>query len=133
MTNKASPKSVCRSPCTRTPETCKLLHPHKGGHQKTGRHHGRTKSGREIFHGPPGSYGLHGHGVIPDNEFEQDWYKKHPDDYKREKAGEYGPHIKEGRKDYHWVGERLVELVHGSKGDSMGMLKMAHEPTCSSY
>lgn len=105
----------------------------KGGHQKTGRHHGRTKSGREIFHGPPGSYGLHGHGVIPDNEFEQDWYKKHPDDYKREKAGEYGPHIKEGRKDYHWVGERLVELVHGNKGDSMGMLMMAHEPTCSSY
>lgn len=33
------------------------------------RHHSRTKSGREIFHGPPGSYGLHGHGKIGNDEF----------------------------------------------------------------
>jgi hypothetical protein len=85
----------------------------KGG-QTSGRHHGRTKSGREIFHGPPGSYGLHGHGVIPDDDFEKSWYAKHPEDFKKEKAGEYGPHIRENRKDYHWVGDDLVKLVHSS-------------------
>jgi hypothetical protein len=91
----------------------------------TGRHHGRTKSGREIFHGPPGSYGLHGHGVIPKDEFEKQWYAKHPEDLRREQAGEYGPHIRVDRKDYHWVGDDLVKLVHSasSQGNGMGKLR----------
>ncbi|XP_014560437.1 hypothetical protein COCVIDRAFT_23342 [Bipolaris victoriae FI3] len=89
-----------------------------GFHQKpSGRHHGRTKSGREIFHGPPGSYGMHGHGKISTDEFEQKWYEKHPDDLKREKAGEYGPHIQENRKDYHWGADNLEKLVHTRSQD----------------
>ncbi|KAF2473188.1 uncharacterized protein BDR25DRAFT_282499 [Lindgomyces ingoldianus] len=92
----------------------------KGG-QPSGRHHSRTKSGREIFHGPPGSYGMHGHGVIPNNEFEQKWYERHPEDLKREKQGEYGPHIQENRKDYHWVGDDLVKLVRSSANMGIGM------------
>ncbi|KAF2019681.1 hypothetical protein BU24DRAFT_419303 [Aaosphaeria arxii CBS 175.79] len=91
------------------------------------RHHGRTKSGREIFHGPPGSYGLHGHGVGPKNEFDKQWYAKHPEDAKREKAGEYGPHVQVNRKDYHWMGDDLVKLVHssGAKGVGMGTSREA--------
>jgi hypothetical protein len=74
-----------------------------GFHNKAGgRHHGRTKSGREIFHGPPGSYGMHGHGKISQDDFEKKWYERHPEDLKREKAGEYGPHVQE-----------LEQLVHG--------------------
>ena len=94
-----------------------------GFNQKsTGRHHGRTKSGREIFHGPPGSYGMHGHGKISTDDFEQKWYEKHPDDLKREKAGEYGPHIQENRKDYHWRADNLEKLVHNRSQDiGMGM------------
>ncbi|KAF1947928.1 hypothetical protein EJ02DRAFT_507716 [Clathrospora elynae] len=100
-----------------------------GFHQKpSGRHHGRTKSGREIFHGPPGSYGMHGHGVISKDDFEQKWYERHPEDLKREKAGEYGPHIQENRKDYHWRADNLEKLVHtrsqdigmGTKRDAVG-------------
>lgn len=103
---------------------------HNKGGLPSGRHHGRTKSGREIFHGPPGSYGLHGHGIIPKTEFEQKWYEKHPEDMAREKAGEYGPHIQVNRKDYHWVGDDLTKLVHSSssKGAGMGMLLVAIEP-----
>jgi hypothetical protein len=94
-----------------------------GFHNKTsGRHHGRTKSGREIFHGPPGSYGMHGHGKISQDDFEKKWYEKHPDDFQREKAGEYGPHIQENRKDYHWRSENLEQLVHGPGGIGLGML-----------
>jgi hypothetical protein len=94
-----------------------------GFHHKSGsRNHGRTKSGREIFHGPPGSYGMHGHGKISSDEFEKKWYEKHPDDLKREKAGEYGPHIQENRKDYHWRADDLGKLVHGPPRDiGMGM------------
>jgi hypothetical protein len=89
-----------------------------GFHNKPGgRHHGRTKSGREIFHGPPGSYGMHGHGKISNDDFEKKWYEKHPDDLKREKAGEYGPHIQENRKDYHWRADDLGKLVHGAPKD----------------
>lgn len=99
-----------------------------GFHNKTGgRHHGRTKSGREIFHGPPGSYGMHGHGRISQDDFEQKWYEKHPEDLKREKAGEYGPHIQENRKDYHWRADNLEQLVHkaGSQGVGLGTSREA--------
>lgn len=94
-----------------------------GFHNKpSGRHHGRTKSGREIFHGPPGSYGMHGHGKISNDEFEKKWYEKHPDDLKREKAGEYGPHIQENRKDYHWRADDLNKVVHGPTDIGFGTL-----------
>ena len=97
------------------------------GSQTSVRHHGRTKSGREIFQGPPGSYGMHGHGVGPRNEFEKTWYEKHPDDFAREKQGEYGRAVPENRKDYHWVGDDLSKLVHesASRGIGMGTLLMA--------
>ncbi|KAF3032212.1 hypothetical protein E8E12_002102 [Didymella heteroderae] len=92
-----------------------------GFHNKpSGRHHGRTKSGREIFHGPPGSYGMHGHGKISNDEFEKKWYEKHPNDLKREKAGEYGPHIQENRKDYHWRADDLNKVVHGPSDIGFG-------------
>jgi hypothetical protein len=97
-----------------------------GFHQKQGaRHHGRTKSGREIFHGPPGSYGMHGHGKISNHDFEQKWYERHPEDLQREKAGEYGPHIQENRKDYHWRADNLEKLVHTRSQDiGVGMLNL---------
>ena len=96
-----------------------------GFHQKAGgRHHGRTKSGREIFHGPPDSYGMHGHGKISTDDFEQKWYEKHPEDLKREKAGEYGPHIQENRKDYHWRADNLEKLVH-TRSQDVGMGKLS--------
>ncbi|KAH3994639.1 hypothetical protein HBI56_159450 [Parastagonospora nodorum] len=93
-----------------------------GFHNKAGgRHHGRTKSGREIFHGPPGSYGMHGHGKISQDDFEKKWYERHPEDLKREKAGEYGPHIQENRKDYHWRADNLDQLVHGAGTQGIGL------------
>ncbi|KAF2813928.1 uncharacterized protein BDZ99DRAFT_410128 [Mytilinidion resinicola] len=91
------------------------------GGQPASRHHSRTKSGREIFHGPPGSYGLHGHGIINSNDFERTWYEKHPEDFAKEKQGEYGRAVPETRKDYHWVGDDLAKLVHQSASRGIGM------------
>lgn len=85
------------------------------------RHHSRTKSGREVFHGPPGSYGLHGHGVKPQDDFEKQWYAKHPEDAAREAQGEYGPAIQHNRKEWALSSEELNKLVQSSATHGVGM------------
>ena len=86
----------------------------QSGRQTPLRHHTRTKSGRDVFIGPPGSYGLHGHGVNMSDPFEKDWYQKHPDDMKKEVQGEYGPAISETRKEWALTSDELNKLVHTS-------------------
>ena len=91
-----------------------------GGIAGAGRAHARTKS-REAFHAPPGSYGLHGHGIISEDALEKKWYEKHPEDLAREKQGEYGPAVSEARKDYHWMKDDLAKLVHETASKGLGM------------
>ncbi|KAJ6141264.1 hypothetical protein N7470_010160 [Penicillium chermesinum] len=55
------------------------------GSQRQGRNHNRTRSGRDSSL-PPGSYGLHGHGVQHADKFEKAWYEKHPDEYIKEEG-----------------------------------------------
>jgi len=87
----------------------------QSGRQTPLRHHTRTKSGRDVFNGPPGSYGLHGHGVNMSDPFEKDWYQKHPDDMEKEAQGEYGPAISETRKEWALTSNELNKLVHTSE------------------
>jgi hypothetical protein len=91
-----------------------------GGGVPSKRHHERTKSGREVFTGPPGSYGLHGHGVNARDPFEKAWYDKHPDVMAREVKGEYGPAISDNRKEWALSSEELNRLVHAKAMASMG-------------
>ena len=97
---------------------------HNDGMQRA-RHHGRTRSGREVFSGPPGSYGLHGHGVPPQNvdKFEKAWYDKHPDALLREEQGQYSPGIN-GRGEFVLSSEDLNKIVRdtASRGSGYGML-----------
>ena len=93
--------------------------PNKGS--PAARHHSRTKSGREIFRGPPGSYGMHGHGSVSTDPLEKAWYHKHPDVLAREVKGEYGPAIQENRKEYMLSSEELNKLVHQSGSNGIGM------------
>lgn len=90
-----------------------------GGSQRTGRNHQRTRSGRENSL-PPGSYGLHGHGVHSNDKFEKAWYEKHPDELKREE-GEYGSGLGH-RPDWALSSEDLNKLVRNSaaKGSGLG-------------
>lgn len=46
------------------------------GSDSPGRHHHRKHSSRSL---PPGSYGLHGHGVHPQDKLEKAYYQKHPE------------------------------------------------------
>ncbi|MCJ1464624.1 hypothetical protein MMC07_003237 [Pseudocyphellaria aurata] len=95
---------------------------HNDGTQKPGRHHGRTRSGREIFRGPPGSYGLHGHGVPHNDQFEKAWYEKHPDALLREEHGQYGPGISGSRGEWALSSEDLNKIVRdtASRGSGLG-------------
>ena len=83
---------------------------HNSGSAKPGRHHRRTPSGREIL--PPGSYGLHGHGIQNTDQFERDWYAKHPEALDREEHGEYGPGIGGGRGEWAMSSDDLNKLVY---------------------
>lgn len=105
------------SPFTQTP----IVGPGSDGTQK-GRHHGRTRSGREIFR-PPGSYGLHGHGVPHSDQFEKAWYDKHPDALVREENGQYGPGIGGSRGEWALSSEDLNKIVRdtASRGSGFGM------------
>lgn len=110
------------SPALFVPGTGTGLTPHNGSQASLGRHHTRTKSGRDVFIGPPGSYGLHGHGVNTTDPFEKDWYSKHPSEMKREEQGEYGPAIVDHRKEWALSSDQLNKLVHGNDHPGMGEL-----------
>ena len=94
--------------------------PTGGLYAERSRHHGRTRSGREIFHGPPGSYGLHGHGLNPTDKFEKAWYEKHPEALAQE--GQYSPALSNIRGDYVLSSEDLNKLVQGTakRGSGFG-------------
>ena len=99
-----------------------------GNQPGEGRNHHRKRSSRHDF-GPPGSYGLHGHGLNsfhgitePKDQFERDWYQKHPEEYKREQGRVYDP----GHPSHEWAlsSDDLNKLVHQSSNRGLGMGKV---------
>lgn len=106
---------------------------HNSGIQKPPKHHRRTPSGREIL--PPGSYGMHGHGVPSSDHFEKSWYEKHPEALEREEHGQYGPGIGGGRGEWALSSDDLNKLVRETSsttiflpsfGNSASMLPNFH-------
>lgn len=102
--------------------------PHAGGeahphlHHKK-RHHHRTKSGREIAL-PPGSYGLHGHGVHTHDKFDKDWYAKHPEQFVHEETQGHGHYSSTGSGRGEWAlsSDDLNKIVRqtASRGAGFG-------------
>ncbi|GAB0136524.1 hypothetical protein EsDP_00004823 [Epichloe bromicola] len=74
------------------------------GHEASKRHHTRKHSARSL---PPGSYGLHGHGVAPQDRFEKAYYEKHPEVLHRE---QHTPHH-DRQNDYAMSSSDLNKLV----------------------
>lgn len=90
----------------------------QGPQQRTGRNHTRSRSGRDSSL-PPGSYGLHGHGVQHTDKFEKAWYEKHPDEYVKEE-GQYGAGVTP-RPDWALSSDDLNKIVRGSASGGSGM------------
>lgn len=96
------------------------------------RNHHRKRSSRHEF-GPPGSYGLHGHGLNsfhgidqPKDQFAKDWYQKHPEEYKKEQGRIYDP----GHPSHDWAlsSDDLNKLVHKSSSKGLGMGEFRLKP-----
>ncbi|EXJ56915.1 hypothetical protein A1O7_07259 [Cladophialophora yegresii CBS 114405] len=85
--------------------------------------HSRARTSREIFT-PPGSYGLHGHGVAPQDRFEKDWYSKHPDAAQLEETHGHGVYesIGSGRGAFALSSDDLNKIVRAtaSRGSGFG-------------
>ena len=73
------------------------------------------------FHGPPGSYGLHGHGVAPHDKFERAWYQRHPEELAKEEEGAHHPAAHDERPESALTSEELNRLVHGTGRNAIGM------------
>lgn len=80
------------------------------------RHHSRKSSSRGNL--PPGSYGLHGHGVIPQDKLEKAYYEKHPDLLKKEIT----PHHHDRPNDFSMSKEDLNKIVRetANRGSGLG-------------
>ncbi|KAJ5095457.1 hypothetical protein NUU61_004813 [Penicillium alfredii] len=89
------------------------------GSQRPGRNHNRTRSARDSSL-PPGSYGLHGHGVQHTDQFEKAWYEKHPDEYAKEE-GQYGPGVGTPRPDWALSSDDLNKIVRTSAASGSGI------------
>ncbi|KAL8718979.1 MAG: hypothetical protein Q9225_003952 [Loekoesia sp. 1 TL-2023] len=86
------------------------------------RNSGRRSSA--LFHGPPGSYGMHGHGSVPADQFEKAWYDKHPEALEREEHGQYGPAIGT-RPEWALSSEELNKIVRDSASRGAGFGRFA--------
>lgn len=102
---------------------------HNAGIAKPGRHHRRTPSGREQL--PPGSYGMHGHGMQSTDQFERAWYEKHPDALQKEEHGEYGPGIGGGRNEWALSSDDLNKLVRETASKATIILLSIINMACS--
>lgn len=77
------------------------------------RHHHRKTSSRG---GPPGSYGLHGHGVLPHDKFEKEYYEKNPHVYDRENRAP----LHDRQNDYAMSSNDLNQLVRDTPSRAAG-------------
>ena len=85
------------------------------GSEEYKKHHHRKHSSRG---GPPGSYGLRGHGVAPQDKLDRAYYEKHPELLERE---HYTP-IHDRQNDLAMSSNDLNKLVRetASQGSGMG-------------
>ncbi|TRX95601.1 hypothetical protein FHL15_003559 [Xylaria flabelliformis] len=96
---------------------------------KSGRHHTRRTSSRGGFTSdlPPGSYGLHGHGVESTDKLEKAYYEKHPDVYQKE----HYHHLHDRVRDYSMSSENLNKIVRdtASRGAGFGTSEYIGTPS----
>lgn len=81
-----------------------------------GKNHARRTSARGNL--PPGSYGLHGHGVVSQDKLDKAYYGKHPDLLKKEHV----PHHYDRPNDFSMSSEDLNKIVRDTitRGSGIG-------------
>lgn len=79
---------------------------------------GRKPRSAQGFHNPPGSYGLHGHGMAAQDRFEKAWYQRHPDELAKEEVVTHSPASALQRPSWAMSSDELNKLVHESGKNS---------------
>lgn len=92
-----------------------------------GKHHTRKTSSRGIL--PPGSYGLHGHGVVPQDKLEKAYFEKHPDLLKKE----HTPHHYDRPTDFSMSSEDLNKIVRETASRGAGVASKNYVGTPSDH
>lgn len=88
------------------------------------KHHHRKHSSRC---GPPGSYGLHGHNITPQDRLDKDYYERHPEVLERE----HQTPLHDRQNDYAMSSKDLNKLVRETarRGSGLGRSSIACSPT----
>lgn len=88
------------------------------------KHHKRKSSSRNL---PPGSYGLHGHNVAPQDKLEKEYYQKHPELLKLE----HHTYQHDRATDFSMSREQLNKMVRDSElhGHGVGKYKPGTSPS----
>ncbi|KAG6361591.1 hypothetical protein INS49_009818 [Diaporthe citri] len=84
--------------------------------------HKRKVSSRGV---PPGSYGLHGHNVAPQDKLEKEYYNKHPELLKLE----HHPYQADRPTDFALSSEQLNKLVRETESTGQGVGEQAPTST----
>ncbi|KAL4729280.1 hypothetical protein ACLX1H_003694 [Fusarium chlamydosporum] len=92
------------------------------GSEEFKKHHHRKHSSRG---GPPGSYGLHGHGVAPQDKLEKEYYEKHPEVLKRE----HQTPLHDRQNDFAMSKDDLNKLVRDTRSRGAGMGTSGYQST----
>ena len=80
---------------------------------------GRRRSAHG-FHGPPGSYGMHGHGHLPHDKFEKAWYERHPEELAKEEVHLHHSAAHDEKPTWAMSSDELNKLVHETARSSSG-------------
>ncbi|KAF4455541.1 hypothetical protein F53441_2149 [Fusarium austroafricanum] len=92
------------------------------GSEEFKKHHHRKHSSRG---GPPGSYGLHGHGVAPQDKLEKEYYEKHPEALKRE----HQTPLHDRQNDFAMSKDDLNKLVRDTRSRGAGLGTSGYQST----
>ncbi|KAK0742459.1 altered inheritance of mitochondria protein 21 [Apiosordaria backusii] len=89
------------------------------------KHHSRRSSSRGNL--PPGSYGLHGHGVGPQDKLDKAYFEKHPELLKKEHVLHHYDRV----KDFSMSSEELNKIVRETitRGSGLGVKNYSGTPT----
>ncbi|OBS19554.1 hypothetical protein FPOA_11280 [Fusarium poae] len=92
------------------------------GSEEFKKHHHRKHSSRG---GPPGSYGLHGHGVTPQDKLDKEYYEKHPEVLKRE----HQTPLHDRQNDFAMSKDDLNKLVRDTRSRGAGLSASGYQST----
>ena len=100
-----------------------------GGRSGNRNSHKRSSSSRGFNDLPPGSYGLHGHGVAPMDKLEKAYYEKHPELLQKE----HYKYLHDRPTDFSMSSEDLNKIVRDTAHRGTGLGNTVYQQPLESF